>query len=178
MENEIRQPLLLEYIARWGSIQFRKYRVPFSASILFGLLAYLFAFTNKLVNHDEVHCLFSKGATVTSGRWGLGLLDIIFPNYSMPWIYGVITLCLIALSVCLIISTFQIRNKVIQVLLAGTITVFPSLIGTFGYMFTSSSYALSFLLAVLAVWFLRHGGKLGPLPALIFRVGSLSIYQF
>ena len=177
MENETRQPLLLEYIARWGSSQLRKYRVSFSASVLFGLLAYLFAFTNKLVNHDEVHCLFSKGATVTSGRWGLGLLDIIFPNYSMPWIYGVITVFLIALSICLIISIFQIRSKLLQVLLAGSIMVFPSLIGTFGYMFTSNSYALSFLLAVLAVWFLRHGGTFGPIPALVCMVGSLSIYQ-
>lgn len=177
MAQESRRPLLLETFGIWSFRQLRNHWIPLTASILFGLLAYVFAFTNKLVNHDEVHCLFSKGATVDSGRWGLGLLDSIFPNYSMPWIYGIITVLLISLSICLVIGIFQIRNKLLQILLAGCIMVFPSLIGTFGYMFTSSSYALSFLLAVLSVWLLQQRSLRHILGALVCMVASLSIYQ-
>ena len=170
-------PLLLERTARCLGRKAKENAVPLISSAVFGALAYLFAFTNKLVNHDEVQSLFMKGATVDSGRWGLGVLDTIFPNYSMPWIYGVITLALMAVSVCLILNLFQIKNKVLQALLAGSIVVFPSLIGTFGYMFTSSSYGLSFLLAVLGVWLICKPHWLWALPAGVCMVLSLSIYQ-
>lgn len=171
------QPLLVEKAAAWGMRQFKENKLPLLSAILFGLLAYTFAFTNKLVNHDEVGQLFGKGATVSSGRWGLGALDSIFPNYSMPWIYGIITILLIAVAICIIIRIFAIRHKLLQVLMAGSIMVFPSLIGLFGYMFTSASYAVSFLLAVLAVWCLQRPSKLFILPAMGCMIFSLSIYQ-
>lgn len=176
-EKKNHPPLLLEAASQWLIKAFRTYRIPFLSSLIWGVLAYTFAFTNKLLNHDETASLFSKGATVTSGRWGLGALDLIFPNVSMPWIYGVITVVLIAISICLILHIFSIRSKVLQVLLSGCIMVFPSLIGLFGYMFTSSSYGLSFLLVVLAVWFLQRPCRLNFLPAMVCLILSLSIYQ-
>lgn len=176
-QSKNRVPLLQEIISDWLLRCFQNHRVPFLASLIWGFLAYTFAFTNKLINHDEVGQLFSKGATVTSGRWGLGLLDTIFPNVSMPWIYGVLTILIIAVSICLIVDLFAIRSKLIQALLAGCIMVFPSLIGVFGYMFTSSSYGLSFLLAVLAVWLVCRPCKWAVIPALGCMVASLSIYQ-
>jgi len=175
--NQNHPPLLLEAFPRWLAKAFREYRIPFLSSLIWGMLAYLFAFTNKLVNHDEVGQLFGKGATVSSGRWGLGALDILFPNVSMPWIYGVITLLLMAISICVIIRLFNLRSRMLQVLLAGSIMVFPSLIGLFGYMFTSSSYALSFLLAVLAVYMVCRGSRWVLLPAMGCLVLSVSIYQ-
>lgn len=172
-----RPPLLLETLSRRCSILLKKNQLPLVSSILVGLLCYGYAFTNKLVNHDEVQSLFIKGATVTSGRWGLGALDSIFPNYSMPWIYGIITIFLIAAASCLIIRILSIQNPVLQVLLGGTIMAFPSLIGTFAYMFTASSFGLSFLMAVLAVWLLQRKGTWHWLCALGCMVFSLSIYQ-
>ena len=169
--------LLWHSWARWGGKRIRAYRVPLISALAVGFLSYMFAFTNKLPNYDDVSSLLSKGATVDSGRWGLELIDIIFPNFSMPWIYGVITLILIALSVCLICHIFRIQNPVIQALLAGSIVAFPSLIGTFTFMFTASSYGISFLLAVLAVWVLQFEKKWTPALAVLCMVFSLSIYQ-
>ena len=169
--------LILEKAAGAAANFLRHYRLPFCATFLFGLLAYGYAFTNKLVNHDEVSSLFAKGATVTSGRWGLGALDSIFPNYSMPWIYGLITVLLIALAVCTVISIFRIQNRLLQVLLSGSIVVFPSLIGLFGYMFTSSSFALAFFLAIFSVAMVQQRKKWPALFGLGCLVFSLSIYQ-
>ncbi len=149
------QPLLWERGARWLGSRLAEYRVAFAASLLTGFGAYMFAFTNKLINHDETGCLFTKGATVSSGRWGLGLLDSIFPNVSMPWIYGVMAILLVSTAICVMLRIFSIENKLLQVLLAGTVMVFPSLIGTMGYMFTAAPYMLAFLLSVLAVRFVQ-----------------------
>lgn len=170
-------PLLIEALSQWVSGLFQRNRIPFLASLIWGFLAYTFAFTNKLINHDEASQLFGKGATVSSGRWGLGMLDMLFPNVSMPWIYGILTILFVAISICLIVNLFAIRNHIIQILLSGSIMVFPSLIGLFGYMFTSSSYALSFLLSVLSVWFVCHPCKWLLIPALGCLVASVSIYQ-
>lgn len=177
MEQKRCRPLVLEQCACYFREMWKDSRLPFLASLIFGMLAYTFAFTNKLINHDEAFCLFLKGATVDSGRWGLGLLDSIFPNLSMPWIYGMLSVVFIAAAVCVILRIFHIQRKVLQVLLAGCVMVFPSLIGTFGYMFTSCSFALAFLLAVVSVYLLQSKDKLRWLFALGFMVFSLSIYQ-
>ena len=169
--------LLLHRLAVRLRQYFNENRLPFLSSCLIGLLCYGYAFANKLVNHDEVQSLFLKGATVTSGRWGLGFLDTVFPNYSMPWIYGIISLVLIACTACVLVRILGIRSSVLQVLLAGSVMAFPSLMGTFAYMFTASSFALSFLLAVVSAAFLRRSRKILIPVAIGCMVGSLSIYQ-
>ena len=78
----------------------RRFALPLASFFAVGFLAHMYAFTNKLLNADETAALFSKGATVTSGRWGLEAVKLIFPDVSMPWIYGVISLALIAAAVC------------------------------------------------------------------------------
>lgn len=177
VHSENGHPLLLETAAKQTASLFRQYLTAFVSAFGFGLLAYGFALTNKLLNHDEAHSLFIKGTTIPSGRWGLGLLDTIFPNYSMPWIYGLLTIFFIAVSACILAKVFRIENKLLQGLLGGSIVVFPSLIGLFGYMFTSCSFALSFLLAVISVALLRAERKWLILPAFGCLAFSLSIYQ-
>ena len=68
-QNSSSHIFILDTAAHWLGKRMREYSAPILASAIFGMLAYLFAFTNKLMNHDEVFCLFSKGATVDSGRW-------------------------------------------------------------------------------------------------------------
>ena len=72
-----------------------KYKVVFVWILLIGLMAHAFTLTNKLVNHDELSALFTKGETYAVGRWGLELLEFIFPNISMPIFNGLIMLKLI-----------------------------------------------------------------------------------
>lgn len=111
MQSADTRPLLFQRVLNKLAQAGKNNRVPLLSSLVFGFLAHAFAFTNKLVNHDEVQCLFSKGATVVSGRWGLGALDAVFPNVSMPWIYGVMTIVLLGVCVCLLVSVLSIRCK-------------------------------------------------------------------
>ncbi len=170
-------PLLVQRLTRWICNTYRKIQVPFLSSLIFGFLAYTFAFTNKLLNHDEAGQLFDKGEGLTSGRWGLSILERILPNYSMPWLYGVMTVVLITLAICILVRMFAIRSRLIQVLLSGSILVFPSVIGLFGYMFTSSSYAVAILMTIGAVWCIRQKHILFIIPALGMMIFSLGIYQ-
>lgn len=171
------QSTLAERAVSFLAAKARNYRTVLVSSFLFGLLAHGFAFTNKLVNHDEVASLFLKGATVESGRWGLGLLDSVFPNYSMPWIYGLFSIALLAIAGCFLVSLLNLQSRLLQGLLAGCVLTLPSLTGTFGYMFTAAPYALSFLLAVAAVWLMAKRVLWKNVLALGLMIGSLSIYQ-
>lgn len=155
----------------------RAYIVPISASLCFGFLAHMFAFTNKLVNADEAAALFSKGATVTSGRWGLEVTGLIFPDVSMPWIYGVVGLLLLAAAVCFSVDLFGLKKPLTQILLSGAFIAFPAVTGNYCYMFTSASYALAIFLAVLAVWLFARGGKLRAAVGCVMLAFSLGIYQ-
>lgn len=178
MEEKTRsQELLWQRGARKAGSLLQKYRVPAVVSVVVGLLCFTFLMTNKLPNHDDVFTTFFKGGTWSLGRWGLGALDLVFPNYSMPWINGLLTIALMAVSVCVIIRIFSIENRLLQGLLAGCIMAFPSLTATLCYMFTAAPYALSFLLAVCSVLFLQGKRKAAHLLALAGAIASLSIYQ-
>ena len=155
----------------------REERLPFLTALLVGLTAHGYAFANKLVNHDEIESLFGKGATVTSGRWGLEVIKVLFPDWSMPWIYGLLSLVMIAAAACLMLRYLSIRSTALRLLLPALVVSFPSLTGNFCFMFTSAPYAWSFLLTVLsaALWQWARPGRMAL--SLVLLVLALGIYQ-
>ena len=157
--------------------RWRGYKLPFIATLLFGLAAHAFAMTNKLPFDDEAIYLFSKGTTTESGRYGLELLRLIMPDYSMPWIYGLISLLLISAAVCVIIKLFDIKSRVLQVLLGALFITFPAETGTLGYMFTAAPYALALFLSAAAVYSYSRRTRGGLIAALVMLAFSCSIYQ-
>lgn len=177
MQTATPQHLLSQRVLNWLINKWKEFRCPFASALIFGLLAHTYAFTNKLPNLDDLGCLFNKGTTYQSGRWGLCILELVFPNVSMPWIYGVITIILLAVSVCIMATVLSIRRRWVQVLAAGFLITFPSLTATFSYMFTSSSYGVAFLMAVLSVWLVQRKAPQYWLIAVGCLIFSLSIYQ-
>ena len=170
--SENRTGFAAAFLERW-----RGYKLPFIATLLFGLAAHAFAMTNKLPFDDEAIYLFGKGTTTASGRYGLELLRLIMPDYSMPWIYGLISLLLISAAVCIIIKLFDIRSRVLQVLLGALFITFPAETGTLGYMFTAAPYALALFLSVAAVYSYSSRTRGGLVAALVMLAFSCSIYQ-
>ena len=163
----------------WHSViaVLKKNLVPILGALISGLLAYTFALTNKLVNLDDLQYLFEKGATIESGRWGLVALSSMFPDYSMPWIYGILSLLLITAGICVCIRMFSIRSKVLQFLLAAITITFSSQIATFSYTFTVAPYAVAFLLSVLAAYYMCCGAKKQRVAGLVCAILSTGIYQ-
>lgn len=156
---------------------FLSHRVPYLTALIAGLLSYLFAFTNKLVIHDEISCLFGKGMGVSSGRWALSVMSYIFPDCSMPWLYGIVSLILLSAAICLMLSLLKIKNPVVQAVLAAVIITFPAQLDTFCYMFVSSSYAAAVLLAVLSAWLFAREIKGRFIICPFMLAFALGIYQ-
>lgn len=154
------------------------YAVPALSALIAGLAAYMFVFTNKLLNLDEIAGLFGKGESLSSGRWALALTSYIFPDLSMPWINGMLSLIMLVAAACITVRVFDIKSGLIRALLAALMVVFPSQIVTFSYMFTCAPYALALLLAMLSLYFvLCTEGKPRFAVAASLLAFSLGIYQ-
>ena len=155
----------------------RTYRVPLLTALISGLLAHGFAFTNKLLNADEIGALYAKGGGTDYGRWAIDSTKYLFPDASMPWIYGILSMLMFTAVVCLTIRFFRIRSPFLQGALAAVFLCFPGLTALYCYMFTSAPFAFSLLLAVLSV--LLGCSDRWPLRVLgiLLLTISLGIYQ-
>ena len=124
----------------------------FLAGLITGLLAYMYVMTNKLYNWDEIYFSFTKGYSLVMGRWGLDVLDLFLPSYSMPWLWGLISIGCVVWAAWLVIHIFGITSRTMQIVLTALMVSFPSIISVFSYMFMSVAYTLSLLLTVVAFY--------------------------
>lgn len=158
----------------------RQMKIAFVSSMIFGLITHLYMFTNKLPNYDDVNCLTFYGTGFESGRFVLSIMGnivkILFGNYSLPWLNGLMTITLISISVSGIVHVLKIKRGIYCVLTGMLIISFPSLTGTFFFMFTSYFYAAGILMAVLsacAAVFLKRG----TIPAALLLMCATATYQ-
>lgn len=156
------------------------FKAAFVSAFIFGLIAHMYMFTNKLPNFDDLIGINSFGATFRNGRWFLWVvgaiayhLDLVF---SLPWINGLITLLLLGVSAGMIADLLRMESRTANVLLGAALVVFPSWTGTFFYMFTAPYYALAVLMAVVSVWFTVRC-RWGIVPSVVLLACSLGIYQ-
>lgn len=157
----------------------KSFKTAFTAAMIFGLIAHLYMFMNKLPNYDDMG-LNGFGATFRLGRWFLWVLGAVAYHldfvYSLPWVNGLVTLIFIALSAGLVADLFQIKSMAGNVVLGAAMAVYPSWTATFFFMFTAPYYAIALCLAVCAVC-MTVKGKRFFLPASVILACSLGIYQ-
>lgn len=160
-----------------------RYRITFLATLLWGLLAHGFMMANKLSYHDDINN-FGVGATFHFGRWMLSVLGVssrlIFgtKNFSLPWFSGMMTIILIALSVCFLIKIFDLKKPLVCVAVSGIIIAFPSVTAVFGFMFMGVHYSIDILFAVIgAYFFTAHKNIKGFVLGGIFFTWAIGIYQ-
>jgi len=157
-----------------------RFKTAFLSVIIFGFIAHMYMFTNKLPNFDDLIGINNFGVTFKNGRWFLWVigaaayhLDLVF---SLPWINGLITLFLLGVSAGILADLIGIKSRIANVLVGAAIVVFPSWTSTFFYMFTAPYYAFAVLLSTLSVW-LAARNKIGGLLSGILLACSLGIYQ-
>lgn len=152
-------------------------------SVLFwGVIAHLYMYMNRIVNHDAVYALRSSGSSIASGRWLIYILDEIaykFHNhYNTPWGIGAATLLIYAVCACILVKTFDIRSKPLCFLLGAVLVTHPTVTSNNLYIFTAHYYAFSFLLACGSVLLIRTSGKpIAVLGSSLLIACSLGIYQ-
>lgn len=157
----------------------KPFKTAFVSAMVLGIAAHLYMFMNKLPNYDDMG-LNGFGATFRLGRWFLWVLGAAAYHldfvYSLPWVNGLVTLILIALSAGLAASLFSVKSTAGNVVIGASMAVYPSWTATFFFMFTAPYYAVALFLAVCSVY-MTVKGKRYFLPASILLACSMGVYQ-
>lgn len=157
-----------------------KFKIAFISAILFGLIAHIYMFTNKLPNFDDIAYMNKFGTTFRYGRWFLWVMGAVAYHleyvFSLPWVNGLLTLLTLAASAGIIAELIGLKGKVSNMLLGAALVVFPSWTVTFFYMFTAPYYGFAVFLAVLSVYCTVRCER-GILISAILMACSLGIYQ-
>lgn len=157
----------------------RQWKVAFASTFIIGLLVHLYKFTNTLLNHDSVYNFYSNQNMVGSGRWFLSIACGVSSYFDLPWVNGILSIILIAVTVVVIVELFRVENPVVVLIISGLTVSFPGITETFYFEFTADGYMLAMLLAALAAYcskFEYSSLKWSALSALLICL-SCGIYQ-
>lgn len=154
------------------------------ATLVFGVLAHGSALFNKYSMVDDPQYLFGMGYTFRSGRWFLGILGSLVrwftgsPNFSLPLYSGIVCLAVLALCACVLIPLLGFTKKWEWILTAGLMTVFPTVTGYFGFLFTAPYYLVGLLLCLLGCSVLcRYRKWWAYVLGIVLLALSTGIYQ-
>lgn len=154
----------------------------FISSVFFGILSYLYFFTNTLNNYDNIVVTPSGyGTGTSSGRWFLtelgDFIGKIWGNYNIPIFNGIISILILAVTSCLIIEIFKVKNKWLCILIGGITISFPTIASTMIFSYTVGYYSLAIFFVVLGNYIIKEFKMLGFILGVLLFSLSLGIYQ-
>ena len=173
----------MDFVNYWKKLKSQMKYACFGI-FFFGLIAHGSVLFNKYSVHDDLLYMFTGGATLTSGRWMLYIVEkmknIIFQDniYSLPAINGFFTFFCIAISLCILIDLFEIKSSNFALLLGGLMVSTPVVTTMFGYMFVAQFFGLAILFAVLGSFFILKKEKWYYFfVGILLLTFSIGIYQ-
>ncbi len=132
--------------------------IVFLSALALVLVIHLFAFTNKLINHDDLSEMFTGGSFLPSGRWLLDPVLKLTGRFSSPLVNGVVGSMWLALAVVFTVRLFRMRSLLASIAVAAAMAAFPTVTSTWAYMFTAPAYFFAMLLAALGACLIRGRG--------------------
>ena len=158
------------------------FRFAIVVTLLWGLTAHMYCFTNNAFSHDSLGEFFASEAVtnhrIELGRFMVPMYRIIFrTGLTLPWMVGLLGMLWVALSVFMVLTVFNVRSKLTAALIAGVFSTnltVAATAATYLHDFDCDMFAL--FCAVLAV-FLWHEFKWGELPGALLLAVSMGLYQ-
>ena len=183
--NTIRWKMPDQYLTEWYRNLSGAVKTAFYAAFAAGLAAHLYQFTNKLYNYDELaNTPGGIGLSTEQGRWllnwmGRFMRSVFGGSYSLTFFNGIFALLFLALSAGMVVSVFQVRNKLTAGLIGGLMTVFPAVVSMYFFMFLALYYAIGIFFSVFAAWLTVKYPKniIANIAAVVMIACSLGVYQ-
>ena len=154
----------------------RLWKYTFFTAVVLALCTHLPIMLSDIPNHDGLASIYFDQNMIVSGRWFLSIACGFSSYYALPWLIGLLSIVILALTSVLLVEVLEIKNTAAGMLVAGILVTFPVLTSTFAYVFTMDGYMLAIFLAVLSVY-LASKKKLGFLFGGIALAFSMGIYQ-
>ena len=148
--------------------------------LISGLITHFYLYSNNLICADALekgqYCIAGKWEQ-TLGRWAIQFFDMARGGIVSHILIVIISLTFLAFTSIFITKLFNIKNKVISVLISLIIAVSPQIANTFLYIYCADAYSGAMLVSVLAVYFMRKGGKWNYIISTLCIFFTLAIYQ-
>ncbi|MGN0468160.1 MAG: glucosyltransferase domain-containing protein [Acutalibacteraceae bacterium] len=128
-----------------------EWKSTFYITIIIGLFVHIYKFTNNLPIHDSLLNYYDSQNIIGSGRWFLSVACAFSSFFDLPWIDGLFTVILTALTAVVIVDIFKINNSIIGGLIGGILITFPSMTEILFFEYTADGYAMAMLFSALAV---------------------------
>ena len=145
-----------ETLAAWWRRSFR----PLLVAVLVGCGVHYTIYSNNLINFDAEHVgslYIADGWAerlyweTQQGRWALRLVDMLRGGINQPALAALLMLLLYAVAGVVLTELFAVRGRLAKYLIPLTLVCAPYVAEVETYHYCNVSYALSYLLAVLAV---------------------------
>ena len=169
-------------VSLWWAKNFR----PLVVALLVGCGVHYTIYANQLGTMDAVHigALYIADGwpehlywETEQGRWALRLVDMLRGGINQPALSALLMLFLYALAGVLLTDLFGVRSRTAKYLIPLTLVCAPYVAEIEFFHYCSVSYALSFLLAVLAVQSAVCGICFAWLAGTVCMAFSLGMYQ-
>ena len=156
-------------------------KLAFFATFLITLVANIYVFTNRMINHDDLLGDFvridSIGAFAKAGKWMNYFIRLPETEWGAPVTHGILSVILLSLSVYYIVKILKIEHRVLVVILAAILGTFPLNAAYFSFMSSAEVYYFALFTSILSVWFVEKNTIMGFLAAMICNVMCLGTYQ-
>ncbi len=152
------------------------------ACLAAGIIAHGFIIFNKISFQDDLYYMYGLGATYSSGRWFLGIVEDMMRHfgglYSVPVFNGFLSLFIVAVAAVLVVRIFEIKNCIIAVYIGAIMVAFPVITSTFAYMYTAPMYMMSLLYSILAAYLvIKKKSIITSVVSACLLTCSIGIYQ-
>ena len=129
-----------EYISGLCRRLTREQKTAFAAAFLTGFLCHLFIFTNSMYNNDDIRYLYVTFDKPELGRWLQTYAGGISSYFSMPVVNGILALLYGSITATVIVSLFELKNRLGIILLSGLFITFPTVACLYSYMFAADPF--------------------------------------
>ncbi len=153
------------------------------AALVAGLASYIFVMTNNIHNNDSLIATPSGvGATVTSGRFVLELIERIQNTFSGQWYNSttfntILSLVLLTLASILLVRCFDLSSKISVIAVTALTVSFPAIAVTMVFNYCAHCYSFAILLVAAGCYLLSRKSFRAWIVGVVFFAGMLGIYQ-
>lgn len=151
------------------------------AALACGFATHFYGLVNTMHNYDDIVVQpIGVGSGLVLGRWLLEIQGMVMRflgwDFNLTWFNGAVFLVLLALSAGILCLTLGIRSRHLAALMGMLFVVFPTVVSSLVFRYTSIPYGIGILFAMLACLMLNRG-RYGWLLSAGLICLSLGIYQ-
>lgn len=161
----------------WNQLKIKtEWKIAFWVALVSGMLTHLYMFTNNFLTWDGVINSYTEQELASSARPFLVYLTGYSSNFNLPMVIGTLSVLFLSFTAVALVETFELKNTLSIVFTSLLVVTFPTVVGTFCYLYTADGYMLAYLFSVLCfLWAERR--KWGWIPGGILLALSIGTYQ-